>query len=88
MIRRLVLLGLLPTAVLAQSLDLSRGEIAQNLDALYDYICRQLLLAHVPRRRDVLPHVSALLTEIRDAWAAIPKNAQSANPAGAGRRLT
>ncbi len=73
---------------LKAALDLSRGEIAQNLDALYDYICRQLLLAHVPRRRDVLPHVSALLTEIRDAWAAIPKNAQSTNAAGATRRLT
>jgi flagellar protein FliS len=72
---------------LKAALDLSQGDIAHNLDALYDYICRQLLLAHVPRRRDVLPHVSALLTEIRDAWAAIPKAGAGANASGP-RRLT
>lgn len=62
---------------LRASLDLSRGQIAENLDALYDYIGRQLLLAHVPSRRENLAEVSALLGEIRSAWAAIPPAAQA-----------
>lgn len=63
---------------LRASLDLSRGQIAENLDALYDYIGRQLLIAHVPSKRENLAHVSALLGEIRSAWAAIPPQAQGA----------
>lgn len=63
---------------LRASLDLSRGQIAENLDALYDYIGRQLLLAHVPSKRENLAEVSALLGEIRSAWASIPPAAQSA----------
>ena len=57
---------------LKAALDLSQGEIARNLDSLYDYICRLLLVAHIPTKRDVLPEVSQLLGEIRAAWAAIP----------------
>lgn len=63
---------------LRASLDLSRGEIAENLDALYDYIARKLLLAHVPSNRANLVEVSALLGEIRSAWASIPPIAQPA----------
>ena len=63
---------------LRASLDLSRGEIAENLDALYDYIARQLRLAHVPSNRANLAEVSALLGEIRSAWASIPPVAQPA----------
>lgn len=63
---------------LRASLDLSKGQIAENLDALYDYIGRQLLVAHVPAKRDNLAHLSALLGEIRSAWAAIPPAAQRA----------
>jgi len=63
---------------LRASLDLSKGQIAENLDALYDYIGRQLLIAHVPAKRDNLAHLSALLGEIRSAWAAIPPAAQQA----------
>lgn len=61
---------------LRASLDLSKGPIAENLDALYDYIGRQLLVAHVPSKRDNLAHLSSLLGEIRSAWAAIPPSAQ------------
>jgi flagellar protein FliS len=56
---------------LKAALDLSQGEIAHNLDALFDYICRQLLLVHVPSKRGGLPALSALLGEIRSTWAAI-----------------
>jgi flagellar protein FliS len=59
-------------------LDLSRGEIAANLDNLYEYISRQLLVAMVPSKRAHLPHLAALLGEIRSAWAAIAPDARQA----------
>tara|TARA_R110001583_G_scaffold195380_1_gene372445 strand:- start:2536 stop:2931 length:396 start_codon:yes stop_codon:yes gene_type:complete len=55
------------------SLDLEQGgEVAANLDGLYDYILRRLIEAN--RNVDVAPlnEVSALLTEIKGGWEAMP----------------
>jgi flagellar protein FliS len=67
---------------LRQSLDLSRGEIAANLESLYDYMGRQLLLAHVGNRTELLDTVTSLLKEIRGAWILIPAEARAARRDG------
>lgn len=52
------------------------GEIAERLDALYDYMERRLTLANIENRVEMLDEVSNLLNEIRGAWQAIPVNAE------------
>ena len=59
-------------AELRGSLDLIRGgALAQNLNDLYDYITRRLLLANVRDDARGLNEALSLLGEIRAAWIAI-----------------
>jgi flagellar protein FliS len=58
---------------LRNSLDLERGgEIAANLDDLYDYLCRRLMEANRENDIAVLEEVSGLLGEVKAGWDAIP----------------
>jgi flagellar secretion chaperone FliS len=58
---------------LRASLDLQRGgSLAVNLRELYDYMERQLVRANAENRLGGLEEVTALLAEIRSAWAAVP----------------
>jgi flagellar protein FliS len=67
---------------LRNSLNLNAGgDVAANLDRLYDYMCRQLLKATVENNLAPLDEVARLLQGIRDSWERIPKDQRA--PAGA-----
>ena len=58
------------------SLDLEQGgEIAQRLDALYDYLVLRLLRANLDGDLRALEEVATLLEEILGAWREISPNA-------------
>jgi flagellar secretion chaperone FliS len=53
-------------------LDKERGgDIALNLERLYDYVSRTLLKANLENRVDLLKEVSSLLREIKLGWDGI-----------------
>ncbi len=47
------------------------GEVAQNLDALYEYMCQRIMQANAANKPEWLDEVSRLLGEIRAAWLQI-----------------
>jgi flagellar secretion chaperone FliS len=49
----------------------SGGEIAANLDALYDYMVRSLLTASSQNKPELIDEVSGLVNEVSSAWVAI-----------------
>lgn len=56
---------------LRDSLDLSQGEIATNLDRLYDYMERRLLEANLKNDELIIDEVSSLLRDVKSAWDSI-----------------
>jgi flagellar protein FliS len=59
---------------LRQSLDLEKGgEIAKNLESLYDYIQRRIIIANMENNPQILDEVASLLVEIKSAWDAVPE---------------
>lgn len=57
---------------LKASLDRNAGgELAQNLSALYDYMCQRLLVANLKNDVAALDEVSHLLSELKGAWETI-----------------
>jgi flagellar secretion chaperone FliS len=56
---------------LRDSLDFDQGEIAQNLESIYVFCLRQLRNARFERNPAVLEHVSGLLGQLRESFAAI-----------------
>jgi flagellar protein FliS len=59
------------------------GEIAEGLDALYEYMSARLLTANLKNDPAIIEEVQRLLTELRDAW-----NAIADTPASTGKTLT
>jgi flagellar secretion chaperone FliS len=58
---------------LRNSLNLEAGgDLAKNLDGLYEYMCRQLLKATVENNVKPLDEAAKLLQGLRDTWQQIP----------------
>ncbi|MDQ3185737.1 MAG: flagellar export chaperone FliS [Pseudomonadota bacterium] len=67
---------------LQASLDVKAGgDLAQKLNALYDYMSRRLLQANLHNKPEYIEEVARLLGELSEAWEAIG----SSIPAGDGR---
>lgn len=65
------------------ALDFDRGgDLANNLNELYNYITRRLL--HVNARNDLaaLDEIHGLMTEIRSAWETVPALIPRSAPVG------
>lgn len=62
---------------LRSSLNIENGgEIAQNLDDLYDYMQRRLVVANADNDKSIIDEVRDLLREIQEAWNSIPNDAR------------
>lgn len=53
------------------------GEIAENLNSLYDYINARLFQASSENSIQLLDEVSGLMRELKEAWDAIPERYQA-----------
>jgi flagellar protein FliS len=51
------------------------GEIAQSLDALYEYMSNRLLVANLQNQPEIIEEVQRLLQDLKDAWEAIKSSA-------------
>lgn len=52
------------------------GEVALNLDSLYEYMTNRLLIANVKNQPNILEEVYQLLKGLKDAWEAIAPAAE------------
>jgi len=55
------------------------GEVAENLESLYDYLNRRLLKANISNDSSILDEVSSLLGEIKWGWDNIPDDVKNAH---------
>jgi len=68
------------------SLDVKAGgQLAERLDALYDYVLRRLLSANLTGDPAILEEVARLLGELRGAWEQIGTAPAAPRVASAGR---
>lgn len=63
---------------LRASLDRNAGEVAQNLDSLYEYMSRRLIEANLKNEPAMLEEVITLLADLKGAWDAIDPGAAPA----------
>ncbi|MEX0584513.1 MAG: flagellar export chaperone FliS [Natronospirillum sp.] len=64
---------------LQESLNMDAGEVALNLERLYDYMTRRLFEANLKNDGDIIDEVARLLTEIKTAWDGIREEALQAS---------
>ena|ERR1039457_2804708 len=55
------------------------GEIAYNLDGLYEYMSNRLLIANLKNQPEILEEVLQLLKDLKNAWDSIGTPNNSAN---------
>ena len=58
---------------LLSSLNYDAGEIAYNLESLYNYMIRRIIDADYNTNTDAADEVLAYLKELRDSWVTITK---------------
>ncbi|MHB1591892.1 MAG: flagellar export chaperone FliS [Sulfuricella sp.] len=69
-------------AIIQEGLQLSLdvkvgGELAENLNGLYEYMIHRLVFANLKNQVEPLDEVGKLLVDLKNAWAAIaPKQSQ------------
>jgi flagellar protein FliS len=56
------------------------GEIAENLDALYDYMSRRLLQANIKNDATIVEEIHGLMSNLREAWVQIGEQSGSTEP--------
>jgi len=59
------------------SLNMSVGEIAENLYSLYDYMNRRLIEANIKKNGEIIKEVLGMLTDLRATWEEAIKRAGS-----------
>ncbi len=65
---------------LSANLDMKEGgEVADNLESLYEYINRKLLEASAANDLHILDEVIDLIKELRDGWSLIPNDFKKAS---------
>jgi len=65
---------------LRASLDVENGgDIAANLDSLYEYIGRRLVTSNLKNSEEILDEVTGLLLDVKTAWDAINTPATDAS---------
>ncbi|MCW8883778.1 MAG: flagellar export chaperone FliS [Motiliproteus sp.] len=59
------------------SLDLEQGgEVATNLDSLYDYMLTRMLAANSQNSVEAVDEVTKLLAEVKTGWEQMPEDAK------------
>ena len=70
---------------LAVSLDMERGgEIAHNLQRLYDFMVNHLSQANIRKEPQPIRDVRKMMTDLREAWAEVAKKEPPREEAAAG----
>ena len=60
------------------------GDIAGNLEALYDYMQRQLMLGSARKDGELFEEVARLMRQIKDGWDGIAPQVQARDVTGGG----